>query len=78
MIPLPLAQTGVMSNGPSITHKKSKKKKKKVKSHHQGSTSVSLCALPPSSPQQVHNEVVEQGEEALEIINIGKCKVHHH
>lgn len=60
-----------MSNGPSTMHKKSKRKKKKVKGHHQGSSSMSLC--PPSTSQpQGHTEVIEQGEDVLEVINVGE------
>lgn len=63
-----------MGNGPSLAHKKSKRKKKKVKGHHQGPSSMSLC--PPSTSQQqqpsTHTEIIEQGEDVLEVVNIGK------
>ena len=63
-----------MSNGPSLSHKKSKRKKKKVKGHHQGPSSMSLCPPSTSQPQpSVHTEVIERGEDALEVLNIGKC-----
>ena len=67
-------QDGVasVSNGPSLTHKKSKRKKKKVKGHHQGPSSMSLCPPSTSQQQQTHTEVIEQGEDVLEVINIGE------
>lgn len=61
---------GAVSNGPTLTHKKSKRKKKKVKGHHQGSSSMSLC--PPSTSQQTHADVIEHGDDVLEVINVGK------
>lgn len=56
---------GVVSNGPSLTPKKTKRKKKKGRGHHHSPANV-LCP-----PQQLseQGEVVEQ-EDAQEVVTI--------
>lgn len=56
-----------MSNGPTFSHKKNKKKRKKSKG------SIQQASLSPSSfTHKSQIEIVEQGEEAIEIINVGE------
>ena len=65
-----------VSNGPTLTHKKSKRKRKKTKiiNHPQVPPSQYPQATPP--PSQHPQGHFEHGEEAIEILHVGRSKSH--